>query len=79
MKRLLRTATIKPAVNQIECHAQWPQKGLVKLCQDNDIHVTAFGPLGCTPIPALAGRVGPGPLEDKTVNSSLALVASCSD
>ena len=74
MKRLLRTATIKPAVNQIECHVQWPQKGLVKLCQDNGIHVTAFGPLGCTSIPALTGRVGPGPLEDKTVNYLPALL-----
>ena len=67
VKRLLRTATIKPVVNQIECHVQWPQKALVQLCQDNKIHVTAFGPLGCAPIPALKGRVGSGPLEDNTV------------
>ncbi|KAK3997438.1 NADP-dependent oxidoreductase domain-containing protein [Cladorrhinum sp. PSN332] len=70
IKRLLQTARIKPAVNQIECHPQWPQKGLVKLCQENGIHVTAFGPLGCTPIPALVGRgERPGPLEDETIAS----------
>jgi diketogulonate reductase-like aldo/keto reductase len=40
----------------------------VKLCQENNIHVTAFGPLGCVPIPALVGRQDPGPLEDKTVS-----------
>ncbi|EHK17685.1 uncharacterized protein TRIVIDRAFT_160860 [Trichoderma virens Gv29-8] len=68
VKRLLQSAKIKPAVNQIECHPHWPQKGLVKLCQENNIHVTAFGPLGCAPIPALRGRIGPGPLEDETVS-----------
>ncbi|KAI1127541.1 NADP-dependent oxidoreductase domain-containing protein [Nemania abortiva] len=67
IKRLLQTARIKPAVNQIECHPHFPQKGLIRFCQDNDIHVTAFGPLGCMPIPLLVGRTGPGPLEDETV------------
>lgn len=65
VKRLLKTARIKPAVHQIECHPHWPQKGLVRLCQENGIHVTAFGPLGCVPIPALQGRKGLGPLEDE--------------
>ncbi|KAK8034526.1 NADP-dependent oxidoreductase domain-containing protein [Apiospora rasikravindrae] len=44
-----------------------PKKGLVKLCQENGIHVTAFGPLGCMPIQALVGRSGPGPLEDPNI------------
>ncbi|KAK0666748.1 1,5-anhydro-D-fructose reductase [Cercophora samala] len=65
--RLLKTARIKPVLNQIECHPHWPQKGLVKTCQDNGVHVTAFGPLGCVPIPSLVGRTGPGPLEDETI------------
>lgn len=67
IRKLLSMARIKPVVNQIECHPYWPQKGLVKLCQENGIHVTALGPLGCVPIPALTGRKGPGPLEDETV------------
>lgn len=67
IKRLLESATIKPICNQIECHPYYPQKGLVKLCQDENIHITAFGPLGCVPIPALVGRSGPGPLMDETV------------
>lgn len=67
IKKLLAAAKIKPAMNQIECHPYWPQKGLVKLCRDNEIHVSAFGPLGCVPIPALKGRTGPGPLEDETI------------
>lgn len=68
VKRLLKSARIKPAVHQIECHPHWPQKSLVRLCQENGIHVTAFGPLGCVPIPALQGRKGLGPLEDETAS-----------
>lgn len=67
IKRLLQSATIKPICNQVECHPYFPQKGLVKLCQDENIHITAFGPLGCVPIPALIGRTGPGPLQDETI------------
>lgn len=69
IKRLLESATIKPICNQIECHPYFPQKSLVKLCQDENIHITAFGPLGCVPIPALVGRSGPGPLLDETVRT----------
>ncbi|KAM7215757.1 1,5-anhydro-D-fructose reductase [Rhypophila decipiens] len=61
--RLLKTCRIKPVLNQIEVHPHWPQKGLVKTCQDNGVYVTAFGPLGCVPIPSLLGRKPgqPGP------------------
>ncbi|KAM7208212.1 1,5-anhydro-D-fructose reductase [Naviculisporaceae sp. PSN 640] len=67
--RLLKDCRIKPVLNQIEVHPHWPQKGLVKTCQDNGVHVTAFGPLGCVPIPSLVGRKEgqPGPLEDETI------------
>ncbi|KAK4208114.1 1,5-anhydro-D-fructose reductase [Rhypophila decipiens] len=51
--RLPKSCRIKPVLNQIEVHPHWPQKGLVKTCQDNSVHVTAFGPLGCVPIPSL--------------------------
>ena len=68
LKRLLSVARIPPAVNQIELHPYFPQRGLVKFCNDNGVHVTAYGPLGCTPVPVLIGRRGPGPLEDPEVN-----------
>lgn len=72
LKHLLANCRIKPAVNQIEVHAHFPQKKLVKFCHDNNIHVTAFGPLGCAVIPAIAtkgtGANGDaGPLRDETV------------
>ena len=40
----------------------------MEYCQRNRIHVTAFGPLGCVPIPALVGRTGLGPVEDEVVS-----------
>ncbi|KAH8743108.1 hypothetical protein F5883DRAFT_656082 [Diaporthe sp. PMI_573] len=59
--RLLKTARIKPTVHQIECYPHWPQKRLVQLCQAGGIHVTAFRPLGCPPIPSIGRTTGPGP------------------
>ncbi|KAF1982270.1 Aldo/keto reductase [Aulographum hederae CBS 113979] len=67
LKRLLKSCRIHPVVNQVELNPYFPQKGLVRFCQQNQIHVTAYGPLGCTPVPYLIGRRGPGPLEDATV------------
>lgn len=71
LKRLLSKARIHPVVNQIELHPYFPQRGLVEFCQRNGVHVTAYGPLGCTPVPVLIGRKGPGPLEDQTVIMTL--------
>ncbi|MCJ1242334.1 hypothetical protein MMC14_010342 [Varicellaria rhodocarpa] len=71
LKRLLSTARVHPAVNQIELNPYFPQKDLFNFCKASDIHVTAFGPLGCTPIPALVGRRGPGPLEDATEDAKI--------
>ncbi|XP_031623205.1 aldo-keto reductase family 1 member B1-like [Contarinia nasturtii] len=44
--RLLDNCRIKPVNNQIECSPQFNQKKLIKYCQDRDITVTAFCPLG---------------------------------
>jgi len=42
VKSILKTAKIKPVVNQFEIHPYFPQFELVKFCQDNDIVVRLF-------------------------------------
>ncbi|XP_055301506.1 aldo-keto reductase family 1 member B1-like [Sitodiplosis mosellana] len=49
--RLLANCRIKPVNNQIEASPQINQKKLIKFCQERDIIVTAYCPLG-RPIPA---------------------------
>ncbi|KAL5712838.1 3''-deamino-3''-oxonicotianamine reductase [Ranunculus cassubicifolius] len=43
---LLIHATIPPAVNQVEMHPYWQQRELRAFCADNNIHVSAYSPLG---------------------------------
>lgn len=43
---LMETATVKPMVDQIEFHPGWNQSGVVKYCQDHDIVVEAWSPMG---------------------------------
>ncbi|KAL8994134.1 MAG: hypothetical protein Q9169_005810 [Polycauliona sp. 2 TL-2023] len=64
IKRLISSARIHPVVNQVELNPYFPQMGLFEFCKANNVHITAYGPLGCTPVPALIGRLGPGPLQD---------------
>lgn len=46
LDELLKTATIKPMVDQVEVHPGWPQREAVKGIQDRGILVEAWGPLG---------------------------------
>ncbi|WP_313155706.1 aldo/keto reductase [Sphingobacterium multivorum] len=56
LAKLLESATIIPAVNQIEFHPGYLQQDTVTLCQSNDILVQAWSPLG-------SGRI----LQDETL------------
>jgi alcohol dehydrogenase (NADP+) len=46
LKKLIKIACVKPEVNQIELHLYFQQNELVRFCQENDILVTGFSPLG---------------------------------
>jgi alcohol dehydrogenase (NADP+) len=46
LKGLLDTAKIKPEMNQIELHPYLQQWDMVEFCQQHDVHLTAYSPLG---------------------------------
>ena len=56
LEQLFATANVKPMVNQIELHPYLSQVELRKFCQENDMVITAWSPLG-------RGRV----LQDETI------------
>tara|TARA_B100001989_G_C24550217_1_gene473924 strand:+ start:2166 stop:4013 length:1848 start_codon:yes stop_codon:yes gene_type:complete len=43
---LLSYCSIPPSIVQVEIHPENSQQNLVKFCENNDIHVSAFSPLG---------------------------------
>lgn len=46
LEELLKTCKIKPFVNQIEIHPGLNQKEIIDYCQQNEILIEAWGPLG---------------------------------
>ncbi len=46
IEKLLDMATIRPVVNQIECHPYLAQNDLLDWCRQQDIVLTAYSPLG---------------------------------
>jgi len=65
---LLSGATIRPVVNQVEAHPFLPQNELVAWCNDHNIALTAYSPLGSGDrIPEFRRDGEPEPLKDPVI------------
>ncbi|XP_070497024.1 1,5-anhydro-D-fructose reductase-like [Chironomus tepperi] len=72
IQRLLDNSDVKPEALQVELHVYFQQKQLVKFCNDNNIIVTAYSPLGSRGINDLLKGTGievPDLLENPVVKS----------
>jgi alcohol dehydrogenase (NADP+) len=46
LKEILASARIQPEINQVELHPFLQQNNLLDFCKENNIHLTAYAPLG---------------------------------
>ncbi len=52
LSQLVENSKIPPEINQIEMHPYLQQPGMMKYCKENNIHLTAYSPLGSGDRPA---------------------------
>ena len=70
LKDLIAKSDEVPEMNQIELHPHLQQDDLVNYCQVNDIHVTAYSPLGSKDRPDMLKRENePSLLENELITS----------
>ncbi|KAL6876106.1 NADP-dependent oxidoreductase domain-containing protein, partial [Trichoderma longibrachiatum] len=67
-KRILSTARITPAVNQVEIHPYFPQQELLEVSSKHGILLMAHQPLGGRPVGVVVGSNKPFPTADEKIN-----------
>ncbi|MEO0403735.1 MAG: aldo/keto reductase, partial [Bacteroidota bacterium] len=70
LQKLIDAEGQSPEMNQVELHPYLQQQGLIDFCHKNNIHVTAYSPLGSMDRPEQMKKEGePIPLENGTIKS----------
>ncbi|XP_022366016.1 3-oxo-5-beta-steroid 4-dehydrogenase isoform X1 [Enhydra lutris kenyoni] len=59
----------KPVSNQVECHPYFTQPKLLKFCQQHDIVIIAYSPLGTSRNPSWVNVSSPPLLKDELLNT----------
>lgn len=76
LAKLLETAKVVPAVNQVENHPLLPQTGLVEFCAEHKIIITAYSPFGGVGGPLLGNAALAKIAEKKGVEVSTVILSS---
>ncbi|XP_066146886.1 aldo-keto reductase family 1 member B1-like [Euwallacea fornicatus] len=70
VERILKNATIKPVVNQVECNPNLTQKKLISYCKERDIVIVGYTPLGRVEVAGQPGFPDPTILDAKVIAMS---------
>ncbi len=72
LQNLLSNCKIQPEMNQVECHPFLQQGALLSFCKANNIHLTAYSPLGSIDRPEVLKAANEPSLLNDTVISKIA-------